>query len=222
MAIGLGRIMGYDFPENFNHPYRASSFSDFWARWHISLSTWLRDYLYIPLGGNRQGTWRTMLNLMLTMLLGGLWHGASWLFLLWGGLHGMALILQRICGSLGPRTIQKNCPCWVKTGVVFFLVTCMWVPFRASRFIDIGEFWSAIFRWEITDALHWFYNNPENALLLMLCTGLHFCRGSFAKTIKWSSWPLLLRTVVWASLLFWLLNFYPQNSSVQPFIYFQF
>src|SRR5690606_41499495 len=85
IAIGLARIMGYDFPENFRSPYFSKNFSEFWTRWHISLSSWLRDYLYIPLGGNRRGPVRTGVNLMLTMLLGGLWHGADWTFVVWGG-----------------------------------------------------------------------------------------------------------------------------------------
>ena len=89
MAIGLALLLGFRFPMNFNSPYKADSITDFWHRWHISLSTWLRDYLYISLGGNRKGKARTYINLCLTMLLGGLWHGASWNFVIWGGFHGM-------------------------------------------------------------------------------------------------------------------------------------
>jgi len=96
MAIGLARVLGYDFPENFRMPYLATSVADFWHRWHISLSTWLRDYLYIPLGGSRRGPVRTYINLMLTMLLGGLWHGAAWVFVIWGGLHGVSLAVHRL------------------------------------------------------------------------------------------------------------------------------
>lgn len=95
MAIGLALLMGFQLPENFRTPYQSASIQDFWRRWHISLSTWLRDYLYISLGGNRQGRFRTYVNLMITMLLGGLWHGASWVFVIWGGLHGMALAMDR-------------------------------------------------------------------------------------------------------------------------------
>jgi len=96
IAIGLARIMGFDFPDNFRTPYFSRNFSEFWTRWHITLSSWLRDYLYIPLGGNRQGTFNTYRNLMLTMLLGGLWHGASWVFVFWGFLHGLYLVGQRL------------------------------------------------------------------------------------------------------------------------------
>ena len=103
MAIGLGLMLGFIFAKNFDSPYRAESITDFWRRWHISLSTWLREYLYIPLGGNRLGKVRTYLNLMATMLLGGLWHGASWNFVIWGGLHGGMLAFER---SQGRRAVS--------------------------------------------------------------------------------------------------------------------
>jgi alginate O-acetyltransferase complex protein AlgI len=99
MAIGLAILLGFHLPENFRNPYRAASVAEFWRRWHISLSTWLRDYLYIPLGGNRHGRWRTYLNLMATMLLGGLWHGANWVYVLWGALHGVGLSLERFANE---------------------------------------------------------------------------------------------------------------------------
>ena len=101
MAIGLGLMMGFRFPENFRTPYLSRSITEFWRRWHISLSTWLRDYLYIPLGGNRLGPVRTIVNLMLVMVLGGLWHGAAWTFILWGAWQGLFLALER--GRGGPR-----------------------------------------------------------------------------------------------------------------------
>lgn len=107
MAIGLALLMGFHLPENFNLPYRADSIRDFWRRWHISLSTWLKDYLYISLGGNRKGKIRTYINLMITMLLGGLWHGASWVFVIWGGLHGAALAIDRWMESIGGLFAQK-------------------------------------------------------------------------------------------------------------------
>jgi D-alanyl-lipoteichoic acid acyltransferase DltB (MBOAT superfamily) len=131
-AIGLALCFGYAFPDNFRQPYAALGFSDFWRRWHISLSSWLRDYLYVPLGGNRQGEWRRQRNLMLTMLLGGLWHGASWLFVLWGALHGAFLVAERY--------VQKRVPSgFVPTRdlrlalqlLTFLLVTLAWIPFRA-------------------------------------------------------------------------------------------
>ncbi len=133
IAIGLARMMGYDFPENFRTPYFSKNFSEFWARWHISLSTWLRDYLYIPLGGNRQGKWGTYRNNMLTMLLGGLWHGANWAFVFWGFLHGVYLIGQRV---VIPLWRPVPLPGWLKAGisiaVVYLLTLLAWVYFRAG------------------------------------------------------------------------------------------
>src|SRR5262249_23410853 len=102
MAIGLGRMFGFEFKINFASPYRSRSITEFWRRWHISLSTWLRDYLYVPLGGNRKGEARTYINLALTMLLGGLWHGAQWTFVAWGAFHGGVLAFERWRGKRGP------------------------------------------------------------------------------------------------------------------------
>jgi alginate O-acetyltransferase complex protein AlgI len=130
-AIGLALCFGFEFPDNFRYPYAARGFSDFWRRWHITLSTWLRDYLYIPLGGNRHGEVRTYVNLMLTMLIGGLWHGASWMFVLWGGLHGAYLAIERgLRGdTLGaPLSRPKD---WMLTAFTFIVVTLTWIPFRA-------------------------------------------------------------------------------------------
>lgn len=129
IAIGVSKIIGFDLPENFNMPYVATSVTDFWRRWHITFSQWLRDYLYIPLGGNRHGRIRTDVNLMLTMLIGGLWHGASWTFVVWGAMHGAALVVHKLWTRTGlvlPRVVA-----WALT-VSFVCVT--WVFFRASDF----------------------------------------------------------------------------------------
>jgi alginate O-acetyltransferase complex protein AlgI len=129
MAIGLGLLMGFVFAKNFETPYQADSLTDFWRRWHISLSTWLRDYLYIPLGGNRIGVSRTYFNLMITMLLGGLWHGASWNFLIWGGIHGVGLALER---SLGKTSPYHRLPRVLRVAVTYLIVLLSWVFFRAA------------------------------------------------------------------------------------------
>ncbi|MBU0679629.1 MAG: MBOAT family protein [Verrucomicrobia bacterium] len=136
IAIGLAKILGFSIPTNFNAPYAARGFSDFWGRWHISLSTWLRDYLYIPLGGNRRGTKRTFINLMLTMLLGGLWHGASIMFVIWGGAHGLFLCTERWirCKLSGiPRPLPgRRYLGPVAVMLTFLTVTASWIPFRAQ------------------------------------------------------------------------------------------
>ncbi len=128
-AIGIAGCLGFQLPLNFNSPYAALNFSDFWQRWHISLSSWLRDYLYIPLGGNRVGPGRTYVNLMLTMLLGGLWHGAAWKFIAWGGIHGFYLVAQRLWQQCLPAV---KSPAWVSVLLTFVLVCVAWVFFRAA------------------------------------------------------------------------------------------
>jgi alginate O-acetyltransferase complex protein AlgI len=129
MAIGLGLMFGFVFPKNFDSPYRADSITDFWRRWHISLSTWLRDYLYRPLGGNRKGPWRTYVNLAIVMLLGGLWHGAAWNFVVWGGLHGLWLAAER---AMGKRSLYGPLPRPARVALTFFGVLITWVFFRAA------------------------------------------------------------------------------------------
>jgi len=137
IAIGLARMMGYDFPENFRTPYFSKSFSEFWARWHISLSSWLRDYLYIPLGGNRGGRFSTYKNNMLTMVLGGLWHGANLAFVFWGFLHGLYLILQRVIAPVWRRFVRAvRLPRFaddaIAIAVVYTLTLLAWVYFRSG------------------------------------------------------------------------------------------
>jgi alginate O-acetyltransferase complex protein AlgI len=135
-AIGLSLTMGFSLTDNFRYPYAAIGFSDFWRRWHISLSTWLRDYLYIPLGGNRKGSARTYVNLMVTMLLGGLWHGASWTFVVWGGLHGSYLAIERFLQRrVGHLAIWDSVLAKIMLGLLtYFLVNITWVFFRAQDF----------------------------------------------------------------------------------------
>ena len=132
-AIGAAMCLGFALPDNFRYPYAAIGFSDFWRRWHISLSTWLRDYLYIPLGGNRLGTARTYLNLMITMLLGGLWHGANWTFVIWGGLHGIYLAAERwLTGRFGRSPIWRTRMARIGLALVtYLLVNVTWVFFRS-------------------------------------------------------------------------------------------
>ncbi len=133
MAIGLSRIIGFDLPENFNMPYISTSITEFWRRWHMTLSSWLRDYLYIPLGGNRKGRWRTYLNLFLTMLLGGLWHGAGWTFVFWGFLHGVGLTVHKAWIAFVPRTnsVVRDIFGWL---VTYAFVCVGWIFFRATDF----------------------------------------------------------------------------------------
>jgi alginate O-acetyltransferase complex protein AlgI len=135
-AIGASLVLGFSLIDNFRYPYAAIGFSDFWRRWHISLSTWLRDYLYVPLGGNRKGPGRTYVNLMLTMLLGGLWHGAAWTFVVWGGLHGLFLVIERFLRQrIGDWALWQGLPARIGLAVLTYaLVNITWVFFRAQDF----------------------------------------------------------------------------------------
>jgi alginate O-acetyltransferase complex protein AlgI len=126
IAIGVALLLGFVFPQNFNSPYRATSFRDFWRRWHMTLSRFLRDFLYIPLGGNRRGKVRTAINLMITMTLGGLWHGAAWGFVLWGAMHGACLVIEH---QLRGRV---NAPAWLRWAIVFNVVVFGWILFRTE------------------------------------------------------------------------------------------
>lgn len=177
IARGTARVLGFDIMVNFKLPYFAKNPSDFWRRWHISLSTWLRDYLYIPLGGNRCGSFKLHRNLMITMLLGGLWHGAAWTFVLWGGFHGVILILYR---ALAPKFNKVRPRGWifVLQGVLMFHIVCFgWLIFRAQNLTTIGIFLQSIFLHS-----HW---SPEAIACL--------------KSLVFYSWFLVLFQIVQAS-----------------------
>src|SRR5580765_1046824 len=129
IAIGIALLLGFTFPQNFDSPYAATSLQSFWRRWHMTLSRWLRDYLYIPLGGNRKGRVRTYVNLLVTMLLGGLWHGAAWTFVVWGGIHGVGLSVERALGGIRPASAATR---WLARLVTFHVVCFAWIFFRAD------------------------------------------------------------------------------------------
>lgn len=221
VAIGLARMMGFDLGINFQKPYLSTSITEFWRRWHISLSSWLRDYVYIPLGGNRKGTFRTYVNLLLTMLIGGLWHGASWRFVVWGGVHGLALAVHR--ALFGKETAPR--PWWrrlIGWGITFHLVLALWVFFRAP------DYPTAIAVLRQTLYMDWAYVGPfwhaRPLLVVLLITGylLH------AVPLRWVSWiettfarsPWLVKAVAFIIVVQLLLEM--RQSYVQPFIYFQF
>lgn len=140
IAIGLALLMGFVFPQNFDAPYRSASPQEFWRRWHMTLSRYLRDFIYIPLGGNRRGRARQLRNLMITMLLGGLWHGAAWGFVLWGGLHGAALCVQHVAKGRVPALPRP-----VAWGMTTLFVFLAWIPFRAPQLGDTGAFTRRLF-----------------------------------------------------------------------------
>jgi alginate O-acetyltransferase complex protein AlgI len=159
MALGLGYILGITLPNNFSRPYTASSLVEFWRRWHITLSFWLRDYLYIPLGGNRKGIPKELRNIMITMTLGGLWHGASWTFVVWGALHGLGILafhLTRKKSWIKPLT---KIPKWICTLFTFHFVTLLWIFFRAPDFSTISNVLSGPFNSSLSDMSSFISNN---------------------------------------------------------------
>jgi alginate O-acetyltransferase complex protein AlgI len=141
MAIGLGLMLGFHFPENFNYPYAAISVQDFWRRWHISLSTWFRDYLYIPLGGNQCSNWHTYLNLWIVFILCGLWHGASWNFILWGTFHGIFLVLER--GKIGK--LITLLPVSIRHLYALSVVLAGWVLFRSDTILQAKSYLATMY-----------------------------------------------------------------------------
>jgi alginate O-acetyltransferase complex protein AlgI len=143
MAIGLARMFGFEFPENFLRPYSATSITDFWRRWHVTLSAWFRDYLYIPLGGSQRGPLRTSVNLVVVFLATGLWHGASWTFVVWGAYHGALLMVERVTGLRTTTDTARFAP--VRRAVTFLLVVFGWVIFRADDLAYAGSFYQAMF-----------------------------------------------------------------------------
>lgn len=226
IARGTSRLFGVDLMRNFNQPYLSQSITEFWRRWHISLSTWLRDYLYIPLGGNQKGPRRTYINLLTTMLLGGLWHGANWTFVVWGGLHGIYLAIHKyLLGS--ERVKQKPAPLksllsLVKVIVTFQLVCLAWIFFRAADLASALEI--------VRHILTWDPGSPEMPALdvgqrIMLLIGalvavdyLQAKRGDHAFMVSWHWVP---RALGYAALILLTLTLGNLIDEV-PFIYFQF
>lgn len=150
LAIGIAKILGFDFNKNFDIPYISQNVTEFWKRWHISLSSWLQEYLYYPLGGNRKGKYRTYLNLLLTMLIGGLWHGANWTFIIWGGLHGLALIVHKAyitCRRAKGRFKKDHLPSrMIAIAITFLWVNFCWIFFRAGSLHNALEVIKGLFQ----------------------------------------------------------------------------
>ncbi|PKN77774.1 MAG: membrane-bound O-acyltransferase family protein [Candidatus Cloacimonetes bacterium HGW-Cloacimonetes-1] len=221
IAIGLAALMGFSLPLNFNAPYTASSITDFWRRWHISLSTWLRDYLYIPLGGNRRGKARQILNLMLTMLLGGLWHGASWNFVFWGGLHGIGLAFDKFWLSL--KIAETRFMKVISTIITFHFVCFCWIFFRARTFDSAWLIINRIFT-EFKAPLLWQWIDKYRivAILIGVTYLFHWLPQKWSQKIELGvrRLPLVLQSTVLAFVV-WIL-FQARSADIQPFIYFQF
>ena len=219
MAIGIARSMGYDFNVNFNLPYIATNISDFWRRWHISLSTWLRDYLYIPLGGSKKGYVRTILNLMITMLLGGLWHGAAWNFIIWGLWHGLALVIYRVYKGFKSKNQHKSSSlrAIASWGLTILVVLIGWVFFRSQTLSQAFVIINKMFVFE--SGVSWMYGFALLAILLLVIQHLMNLRA-FSRSILSLPYDSIKTPIVLFTMLWLVVIFYPKDFS--PFIYFQF
>ena len=225
MAIGCALLLGFRFPQNFDSPYRALSVSEFWRRWHMSLSRWLRDYLYLPLGGNRDGRMRTYRNLMITMLLGGLWHGADTTFIAWGAVHGLAMVAERAAGAwwkpLGVSTTAVSVVRWFTT---FHIVTLAWVLFRADNFDHAANIFRGLFGGFEPSSLanHTTVVAVTAYLIIVASLVAHFVHPTALRWFRWelSRWNPGLQIAMLAAALTTADALGPQG--VAPFIYFQF
>lgn len=228
MAIGIALLLGFRFNINFDSPYQSATITEFWRRWHISLSSWLKDYLYISLGGNRCGKLRTYLNLMITMLLGGLWHGASVRFILWGALHGVALAIHKFVMGRFSSFKQLGSEMTLVRRIAGILITfhlvCLgWILFRADSMQRVGEVLSQIFTQFHPEVFGQFVMGYQTVSLLMLLGYLfHFMPQSVERVLQQgvTRSPLWLQAFMLAFVIFWVVQF--KSAGVQPFIYFQF
>jgi alginate O-acetyltransferase complex protein AlgI len=219
MAVGLSRMFGLVIPKNFASPYLAESITDFWRRWHISLSTWLRDYLYVPLGGNRHAQRRTYFNLTIVMLLGGLWHGASWTFVIWGAYHGILLAFERWCGK---KTIYAWLPHSGRVAVTFVLVLFSWVLFRSSSFPHALSYLRSMFGMASSGSASLLLAaeiyTPYCLTILGLCALLSFQSLEVYDWVEGLNWTRSMILVP----LFALAVMAMFTQTFNPFLYFQF
>jgi len=224
IAIGVALMLGYRLPVNFNSPYKAGSITDFWRRWHISLSRWLRDYLYISMGGNRKGRFRTNFNLIVTMLLGGLWHGAAWRFVIWGGLHGIGLVIHKIWIRIF-RGRGDNSKVWmfISVFITFNFVSFCWVFFRAGNIAEVKT---------LLHQIAWYFSPGEwsavisaySQVLTVIIAGyiIHFLPVSIKEAYRglFIKMPLLVKMLSVYLLALAIYNI--QSADMLPFIYFRF
>jgi len=220
MAIGLGLMFGFEFAKNFDAPYKSASITEFWRRWHISLSSWLRDYLYFGLGGNRRGKTRTYFNLMLVMLLGGLWHGAQWTFVIWGAIHGAWLCVERVFGK---QPFYAKSPHFIRVGLTFFIICIAWVFFRSADAREAGTYLTTMFRFSsmpspVTKIAHlgmWTYPHVYGMIAAAVIAFLGVQTWDIAKRVT----PM---TAAFALLVFWVSIATLSIRSYTPFLYFRF
>lgn len=215
-AIGGALMLGFSLPDNFKSPYAALGISDFWRRWHISLSTWLRDYLYIPLGGNKEGVSRLYRNVFITMLLGGLWHGASWNFVIWGGVHGILLIIDRWLKARNYFRLPKV----IILIITFVVVSVVWVPFRSSDFITTMGLLESLFDFKLFIFPELTTHKLTGLAVIVLTLCYHYWRKEkMLDDLLESVHPVVLCLGI--SISIFMISFFSTGDS-RAFIYFQF
>lgn len=226
MAIGIALLLGFHFNLNFNSPYKSASITEFWKRWHISLSSWLRDYLYISLGGNRKGKIRQYINLIITMFLGGLWHGASWNFVLWGTFHGVALALHKWWMSVTGRTKDTQSHGWRRVAgiiITFHFVCFCWIFFRNADFKNSMDMLGQIFTAFCPQVLPQLLKGYWLVFVLMLLGFLlHFVPDSWENRVcqEVIRLPFAGKVLLVTTLIYVVIQM--KSTEIQPFIYFQF
>ncbi len=224
IAIGLALILGFRLPLNFNSPYKASGVADFWKRWHISLSRWLKDYLYIPLGGNRKGKFRTIINLMITMLLGGLWHGANLRFIIWGGLHGAGLVINKIWNYIfGDHTRKSSVIRALSVFVTFQFVSFCWIFFRAPDMDNVIMMLRQIFK-NFLPAANSNVFTAYGSVFLLMAVGylIHFLPEKFKESYRGVFIKIPLPAQFAIIMVIAVMLFQMRADEVMPFIYFRF
>lgn len=226
MAIGIALLLGFHFPLNFDSPYQSLNITEFWRRWHISLSRWLKDYLYFSLGGNRKGKVRTYVNLMITMLLGGLWHGASWRFIIWGGLHGAALAVHKMYNTSSRKieiTVPEKMAPALNMLLTFHFVCFCWIFFRAPSMEAVGQMFHQLFFNFNAQILFEFIAGYKFVILLMaIGYALHFIPRSIELAVQRTVTEMHFALKAAWMVLIIVLVIQIKSSAIQPFIYFQF
>ena len=224
IAIGVALLLGFKLPVNFNSPYKAINLEDFWRRWHISLSSWLRDYLYIPLGGNKKGNLRAYINIMITMLLGGLWHGASLNFMMWGGIHGLGLVFGKLFRRITKLSVRHNrLPRFVSLLFTFHFVTLAWIPFRANTTEKSVMIFKQIFNETNLSILPSFIASYTYVFLLIVAGFLlHWLPAQTKEVIRGYFIQMNIVIKIIVIIIVVLILYQAISAELQPFIYFRF
>lgn len=222
MAIGLGRMFGFHFMENFDKPYMSKSITEFWRRWHISLSTWFKEYVYIPLGGNRRGIAITCRNLLIVFALTGLWHGANWTFIIWGMIYGLIIILEKLCRYYNISIVKNNI---IKQSITLFIVALLWIVFRADSLSEMLDYYRSLFSFSNEDLYPLTYYVGKYSAVI-ICVGVLLCgqwtgmKKKYSKLSKSLHGNIIEKAGLFAILFLCFANL--ACNQYNPFIYFRF